>query len=196
MLYSSPHIISKMNLTTQMTVTSESVLKIAVFGSAFNPPSLGHKSVIDSLAHFDKVLLVPSIAHAWGKEMLCYKQRCELVDLFISDLDMIKIERSTVEEQLHVPGESVTTFAVLDKLQQDYPGCELTFVIGPDNFFNFAKFYKSDEIVQRWSVIACPEKVKVRSTDIREKLKARQKISGMTTPAVAAYLNDNGLYLG
>ena len=57
--------------------------KIAVFGSAFNPPSLGHKSVIDSLSHFDLVLLVPSISHAWGKQMLSYEIRCELIDAFI-----------------------------------------------------------------------------------------------------------------
>ncbi len=47
--------------------------KIAIFGSAFNPPSLGHKSVIESLSHFDLVLLEPSIAHAWGKNMLDYQ---------------------------------------------------------------------------------------------------------------------------
>ncbi|MDF4536048.1 nicotinate-nicotinamide nucleotide adenylyltransferase, partial [Vibrio parahaemolyticus] len=49
--------------------------KIAVFGSAFNPPTLGHKSIIDSLGHFDLILLVPSIAHAWGKTMLDYELR-------------------------------------------------------------------------------------------------------------------------
>ncbi len=72
--------------------------KIAVFGSAFNPPSLGHKSVIESLSHFDLILLVPSISHAWGKQMLSYEIRCELIDAFIHDLQSDKIQRSIVEE--------------------------------------------------------------------------------------------------
>ena len=75
--------------------------KIAVFGSAFNPPSVGHKSVIDSLTHFDQVLLLPSISHAWGKQMLDYDLRCELVDAFIQDLNLSNLVRSTVEEELY-----------------------------------------------------------------------------------------------
>ena len=58
-------------------------MKIAVFGSAFNPPSLGHKSVIERLSHFDKVLLVPSLSHAWGKEMLPFDTRIDMVLTFI-----------------------------------------------------------------------------------------------------------------
>ncbi|MDG3085236.1 nicotinate-nicotinamide nucleotide adenylyltransferase [Vibrio hannami] len=177
-----------------MTKTTTSQEKIAVFGSAFNPPSAGHQSVIELLTHFDKILLIPSIAHAWGKEMLCYKHRCELVDCFIADLKLDGVERSRVEEQIHSPGDSVTTFAVLQQLEKENPNSELTFVIGPDNFFNFSKFYKADEIVQRWSVVACPEKVKIRSTDIRVKIQAGEDVSELTTPGVAAYLKSNALY--
>lgn len=168
--------------------------KIAVFGSAFNPPSLGHKSVINSLSHFDLVLLVPSIAHAWGKEMLDYRQRCEMVDMFIQDLEQNNIRRSSIEEQLHQPGQSVTTFAVLEQLEQEYPGAELTFVMGPDNLFNFAKFYKAEEILARWAVMACPERVNIRSTDIRNVQKKMGSCTQLTTQRVAKYLIDNNLY--
>ena len=169
--------------------------KIAVFGSAFNPPSLGHKSVIDSLTHFDTVLLLPSIAHAWGKDMLDYDLRCQMVDLFIQDLGCNNIERSTIEEGLYVPGESVTTFAVLEKIQEIYPTADITFVVGPDNFFNFHKFYKAKEILRRWSVMACPEKVAVRSTDIRNDLQNMRSVTKLTTKSIANFLIDNKLYI-
>ena len=52
---------------------------LAVFGSAFNPPSLGHRSVLERLSQFDKVLLLPNYQHAWGKVMLDYDARCDLV---------------------------------------------------------------------------------------------------------------------
>lgn len=168
--------------------------KIAVFGSAFNPPSLGHKSVIESLAHFDKVLLLPSIAHAWGKQMLDYPSRCELVDAFIEDLCINNVERSTIEEQLHTPGESVTTYAVLEALESRYENCELTFIMGPDNLLSFSKFHKADEILSRWAVMACPEKVKVRSTDIRKALEHGNDISQLTTTKVWQKLADKAYY--
>ncbi|MGR5237144.1 nicotinate-nicotinamide nucleotide adenylyltransferase [Vibrio alfacsensis] len=168
--------------------------KIAVFGSAFNPPSLGHKSVIESLSHFDLVLLEPSIAHAWGKNMLDYPIRCKLVDAFIEDMGLSNVQRSDLEQTLYQPGQSVTTFALLEKIQEIHEQADITFVIGPDNFFKFAKFYKAEEIMARWSVMACPEKVKIRSTDIRNALLQGKDISAYTTPTVSELLLSEGLY--
>ncbi|GAA5646006.1 nicotinate-nicotinamide nucleotide adenylyltransferase [Vibrio proteolyticus] len=168
--------------------------KIAVFGSAFNPPSLGHQSVIASLSHFDRVLLIPSISHAWGKEMLDYGARCELVDLFIEDMALDNVARSDIEDALHQPGESVTTYAVLSRLQESFPLSELTFVMGPDNLFNFAKFYKADEITQRWSVMSCPQKVAIRSTDIRDAITQARSVEHLTTPSVAEALREKRYY--
>lgn len=168
--------------------------KIAVFGSAFNPPSLGHQSVIASLSHFDQVLLVPSIAHAWGKSMLDYEARCELVDRFIADLAQPNVVRSKVEEQLYQPDASVTTYAVLSRLQQQQPDADLTFVLGPDNLFHFAKFYQAEAITQRWAVMACPQKVAVRSTDIRNALAQGKSVEHLTTASVAAALYEHAYY--
>ncbi|MGF1741734.1 nicotinate-nicotinamide nucleotide adenylyltransferase [Vibrio profundum] len=168
--------------------------KIAVFGSAFNPPSLGHKSVIESLSHYDKVLLVPSISHAWGKEMADYSLRCELLAGFVTDIALPNVELSKVEEQLYVPGTSVTTFAVLSELQQNFPDADITFIMGPDNIVNFTKFYRYDEILRRWSLLACPEKVAIRSTQIRDNLLAGNSIAGLTTPSVAKLLDEQRIY--
>jgi nicotinate-nucleotide adenylyltransferase len=171
------------------------LLNIAIFGSAFNPPSLGHKSVLERLNHFDRILLVPSIAHAWGKPMLSYELRCRLVDAFIADLACLKIERSDIEQQLYQPGQSVTTYAVLMALQAQYPEDELTFIIGPDNLFKFADFYRAEDILNQFSVMACPEKVHIRSTDIRESLHRGQSISGLTTPSVVRLIEMLSLFL-
>lgn len=168
--------------------------KIAVFGSAFNPPSLGHKSVIDSLNHFDRILLVPSISHAWGKDMLDFDIRCQLIEAFIDDIGSDKVTLSRIEEELVVPGESVTTHAVLTKIEKTFPQSDITFVIGPDNLLNFDKFYKSSEILQRWSIMVCPEKVPVRSTEIRRRLSNNHDISELTTPGVERLLQQLKVY--
>ncbi|WP_299013301.1 nicotinate-nicotinamide nucleotide adenylyltransferase [uncultured Photobacterium sp.] len=167
---------------------------IAVFGSAFNPPSLGHKSVLERLWHFDRVLLLPSYAHAWGKAMIDYDARCELVEAFIDDLALPNLELSRLEKEMAVGDESITTFAVLTELQTRMPEAELTFVVGPDNFLSFSKFYKSDEILSKWQILACPETVKIRSTIIRDNIVKSRSISHLTTKKVARMLTDKAHY--
>jgi len=168
--------------------------KIAVFGSAFNPPSLGHKSVIDSISHFDLILLIPSIAHAWGKNMVDYSVRCSLVDAFICDLNMSNVKRSDIEEHLVKPDLSVTTFDVLHALSKQFPNSELTFVLGPDNLFAFDKFYRSQDIIKEFSILACPERVAVRSTDIRNNVLAKKSIHHLTTLSVIDQIRQFELY--
>ncbi len=168
--------------------------KIAVFGSAFNPPSLGHKSVIDSLNHFDRILLVPSISHAWGKEMLDFDIRCQLIEAFITDIDSTKVILSKLEQELVTPSKSVTTYEVLTKVEEIFPLSDITFVIGPDNLLNFDKFYKSSEILQRWSIMVCPERIPVRSTEIRRRLSENAEISDLTTPSVEGLLKQLNVY--
>ncbi|MGF1731495.1 nicotinate-nicotinamide nucleotide adenylyltransferase [Photobacterium kasasachensis] len=167
---------------------------IAVFGSAFNPPSLGHKSVLERLQRFDRVLLLPSYAHAWGKVMIDYDARCELVDAFIDDLNLPNLELSRLEQEMAVGNEPITTYAVLSKLQQQIPDAELTFVLGPDNFLNFAKFFNCQEIVKKWQILACPETVSIRSTNLRDNIVNKRSISHLTTPTVARMLDDRTRY--
>jgi len=166
----------------------------AVFGSAFNPPSLGHKSVLERLSHFDQVLLLPSYAHAWGKVMLDYDARCELVEAFIDDLNQPNLLLSRLEEEMAVGDEPITTYAVLTELQKRMPDTELTFVVGPDNFLNFDKFYNSEQILSQWQVLACPETVKIRSTVIRDNIVKKRPISHLTTPKVARLLRTDERY--
>jgi nicotinate-nucleotide adenylyltransferase len=162
---------------------------IAVFGSAFNPPSLGHKSVIESLTQFDRILLVPSRAHAWGKTMLDFQLRCQLVSAFIDDLGLENVELCRVEEQLVPVDNRITTYQLLTHLAEVYPLDNLTFIIGPDNLMNFDKFYRAQQIMERFSVMALPEKVKVRSSDIRHALQHGEDISPLTTASVYQLLD-------
>ncbi len=181
-------------MLTNNAVNKRKVMNIAVFGSAFNPPSLGHKSVIERLTHYDKVLLVPSISHAWGKKMLSYEDRIEMVSAFINDLSLNNVEISLIEKELYVPDQSVTTFTLLKKLQELNKEADITFIIGPDNLLKFDRFSKADEIVKYWNVMACPETLPVRSTDIRNAIKKGEDITHLTTQGVQSYIKAHHLY--
>jgi nicotinate-nucleotide adenylyltransferase len=49
---------------------------IGILGSAFNPPHLGHKDIIEQVYQdFDEILLIPSFCHAFDKKMEPYQDR-------------------------------------------------------------------------------------------------------------------------
>lgn len=162
--------------------------KIAVFGSAFNPPTLGHLSVLQRLGHFSQVLLVPNYRHAWGKTMADYDKRCQWLALFIEESGLDNLVLCQEEQKLGQQGP-VTTWALLNHLQALYPNAELTFVLGPDNLLNFAKFDHAQDILARWSLFAAPQTVAIRSTVIRDKLTKGLAVTGLTTPKLAARLD-------
>ena len=166
-----------------------SPLNIAVFGSAFNPPTLGHLSVLGELVHFDKVLLVPSFKHAWGKKMADFALRCHWLAQFIQDAKtqdatFAALELCTLEQQIS-DGNAVTTWDLLTALQTHYPTSKLTFVMGPDNLLQFNQFYRAADIAAKWNILSCPERVAIRSTMIREALTKGASIDKWTTKSVA-----------
>ncbi len=162
-------------------------MKIAIFGSAFNPPTLGHCDAINYVLEqgYEQVWLVPSFQHAFGKQMLCYEARLNLLNAFQEDLANPAVKVCAVEQHIARDEQPVYTWDVLNHLQQTHPESEFAFVIGPDNQVNWHKFYKADEITQRWQVIAVPERQAIRSTLVRQAINENRPIAQLVTPSVA-----------
>ncbi|WP_413112858.1 nicotinate-nicotinamide nucleotide adenylyltransferase [Thaumasiovibrio sp. DFM-14] len=168
---------------------------IAIFGSAFNPPTRGHLSVVQRLNHYDEVWLIPSYAHAWGKGMLAFDIRCRLVERFIADSHLPNLKLVSIEQQLAENVSPVTTHAVLTALSLAHADTQFTFVIGPDNFLNFSKFYRFEDILNQWQVLSCPQTLDIRSTYVREAISENKSFAHLVTSGVASLLIEEGLYL-
>ena len=154
--------------------------RVAVFGGSFDPPTLGHQSVIEQLAPvIDEVVLIPSLAHAFGKNLTDYATRLVMLALFIEDVCeqypcfKNKIQVLNIEPELanlHSTGY-VYTYDVLEKVEKLYQEqhAEIGFVIGPDLAIPevFNRFYRAKEIKNRWPILVVEQKLAIRSTDIR-----------------------------
>lgn len=158
---------------------------VAVFGSAFNPPHRGHEDVVkQALACADHILLVPSYCHAFGKQMAPYEQRLAMTKAMVVSLshslnaplnDSGRIQVSDIERKLSeqkAAGEAIYTFDVLHAIEEENPNASLIFVLGPDNAepATWDKFYRSQDILDRWGTWVAKEIVPVRSTFIRHTL--------------------------
>lgn len=171
---------------------------IAIFGSAFNPPTLGHADAINYLLQtdkFDLIYLVPSYSHAFAKQMLDYTIRTEMLNAFVSDLKLENVKTLSVEHEIAAPNTPVYTYDLLTYLSETtLKAAQLTFVIGPDNQENWHKFYKSDAIVKKWGLCVVPERKKVRSSLVRSALTEQKPVSDMLTHSVEQIINSRQLY--
>ncbi len=193
--------------------------RVAVIGSAFNPPHLGHKDVIEQVYQsFDEILLVPSFKHAFGKKMVPFEHRLYMASMmgqffhnesYIQYGEHTPILTSDIERDIGAQKKGpVYTFDVLEALEKKYQSAgietELTFIVGPDNasFETWSKFYRGEEILKRWNLRSVSERVVVHSTEIRELIsefprpsflfetRFKKYMDGM----IANYIYNNKLY--
>ena len=180
--------------------------RIGVFGSAFDPPTLGHQDVLQQAASsFDKILLVPSASHAFNKKSLSLPVRIELLKRFAREAEVdCELEVSDLEADMlkENPDQPVYTFDLLERLEQVYNNeAEFGFIRGPDNADPnvWRRFYKSFEIEQRWLIFTARERLQIRSSKVRSILESPEladdkNLDRFLLPSVRAYIQQHKLY--
>lgn len=174
-------------------------MKIAIFGSAFNPPTLGHEDAVRYVLENDRnirtVFLVPSYKHAFAKQMADYETRIEMLNAFERDLGDKRVQVRAIEHTIASPEKPVYTYDLLTHIQCKIASCDkLCFIIGPDNALNWDKFYKAEEIKNQWELIVVPERKTIRSTMVRQQLNNGENVAHLVTPSVCDYLEKNPVY--
>ncbi|MCL6268380.1 adenylyltransferase/cytidyltransferase family protein [Sansalvadorimonas sp. 2012CJ34-2] len=181
--------------------------RIGIFGSAFDPPTRGHLDVLrQASTEFDKILLVPSAAHAFSKKSQPFSIRTSLLEAFCKDLADLpcQIEICLIEADLLSlnSGKPVYTYDLLKELQKNNPNDDLWFIRGPDNATKetWQRFYRYLDIEQQWSIFTAEEKVPVRSSKLRDLLNnlngkaCQQELSNLVTPSVLKLIVEKNLY--
>ena len=181
-------------------------LKLGVFGSAFDPPTLGHQDVIEQAAQsHDHILLVPSASHAFDKQSLPFEVRLDMLDAFIRDISIKRpVSISAIESEMLSanPGKPVYTYDLLSTLEEQYQQtADISFIRGPDNAApeTWSRFFKHQEIEDRWNIFTASERLMVRSSKIRELLKSgdaslKQQVDNMLPPSVKSFIITHRLY--
>jgi nicotinate-nucleotide adenylyltransferase len=147
--------------------------KIGIFGSAFNPPTVGHfRALQEASRSFDEIIILPSYSHPFGKQMAPFDDRMEMTRLIIdSNPEYFKLKLSNAEQvlfSLH-PNKPVYSYDVLSHFSKIYPSAELHLILGPDNsdIKTFSKFYKHKEILSQFAVFSLPTSPGARSSECR-----------------------------
>ena len=104
-------------------------MKVAIFGGSFDPPHLGHSSVVLQLLErgVDEVLVIPCFEHAEKKNSLPFWRRHALCVQAFGSYPNVTV--SIVEQKLQGASSSLRT---VQHLQEAHPEWEMSFVLGED----------------------------------------------------------------
>lgn len=192
--------------------------RVGVYGGSFDPFHVGHREICErALEVLDRLLVVVSARppHKSGeREITPFHHRVAMSRLGIEGLPRIEVVE--LENRREGPSYTVDTLEALRKLYP--PGTQFRLVLGSDSFQEFPLWKDWEGILERatllvaarpgWDVEAPPEfegrnapveiltvdPKDVSSSEIRRRVAAEASISGLVSPAIAAYLRDHVLY--
>ena len=180
-------------------------MKIGIFGGSFNPIHVGHIALarqLKTLAGLDEVWLMVSPQNPLKQgntDLLDDQLRYQLARLALHGEDGIV----ACNYELHLPKPSYT-WNTLEHLHQDFPQHTFLLLIGGDNWQNFYRWYRAEDIMREHAIVIYPrrgyqtdqatlpssvrvvntELIDISSTDIRIRVKQGQSIKGMVAPTI------------
>jgi nicotinate-nucleotide adenylyltransferase len=198
-----------------------SQLRVGVYGGAFDPPHDAHYAIASQLLcqlPLNRLHILPT-GQPWHKnrQLAPAEHRLAMVQLAFADLPGAHVDAREI-----LRSGPTYTIDTLHQLQAEYAGAELFLAMGGDQFEVFSSWHRWQEIAQiaticiaerainTWTttlnmppnevVSAC----KIRpitmnnmphsATDIRQRVKAGQRIDHLVKPEVAQYIAQHGLY--
>jgi len=180
-------------------------MNIGLFGGSFNPIHVGHISLAQQLlqlAGLDEVWLMVSPQNPLkqgSSDLLDDQLRFEMAQQALKDVRGVK----ACDYELHLPKPSYT-WNTLQHLQEDYPDHQFTLLIGGDNWQNFHRWYRADDIIRNYPIVVYPrrnsyidrealpanvtvvntELLDISSTQIRNRVRQGEDIQGMVPPVI------------
>ncbi len=190
-------------------------MNIGLFGGSFNPIHNGHVRLAKALlqeAGLDEVwfMVSPQNPFKQNQQLLDDDKRFRLVQIALKDEPHLK----ACDFEFNLPKPSYT-WNTLQALQEAYPDDQFTILIGGDNWAAFDKWYRYEDILQRYPIVVYPREgaevtgfeyqvpnikivktplINISSTQIRQRIQAGKSVRGLVPTGVAMVLEQEHLY--
>ena len=124
---------------------------IAVFGGAFNPPTIAHYELAKhllTLPFVDELILMPVGDHYNKTGMTAARHRFNMLKEMVKNLPNTTVSRLEIDEPV-----ALKTIQTLEILQKMHPGKEFAFVMGADNLRNLPKWSQHEQLINNFKII-------------------------------------------
>ena len=179
---------------------------IGLFGGSFNPIHNGHIALarqLRELAGLDEVWLTVSPQNPLkqgSSDLLDDRLRYLMARVALHGEQGV----SASDYELHLPKPSYT-WNTLQHLEKDYPDTTFTLLIGGDNWANFHRWYRADDILRNHQIVVYPRRgsdtglnplphnvtivntplLDISSTEVRQRVRRGEDIKGCVPKAIA-----------
>ena len=197
-------------------------MRIGIFGGSFNPLHLGHTALAAYICEqglVDEVWLMVSPQNPLKQDLtlLDEEERLAMARLAVAPYPMLR----ACDFEFTLPRPSYT-YHTLQALRTAYPDHEFSLIIGEDNWNNFHRWYRGDDIVRETPIIVYPRSsensehsestkelstfnfqlsiledpplLPYSSTEIRHRIATGQDASHMLHPDIAKYITEKHHY--
>lgn len=191
--------------------------RIGIFGGTFNPIHVGHAIIANSMLQqgiVDQLWFMVSPLNPFkvsDSDIAPDVHRLCMAELVARNVD--GLVASAFEFNLPKPSYTIDT---LNALTEKFPESEFVLIIGADNWAAFDRWYKHDEILERFQVVVYPRLghqvdipdalkgrviladapvIEISSTMIRECIAQGKDFSFLVIEPVAQYITNNRLYV-
>lgn len=185
-------------------------MKTAVFGGSFDPIHIGHiYAVVEAKIKmdFDKIIFIPAkqsplkTSRPTGDE-----HRINMLEIAVGQFDFMEVDTYEVNR------ESISyTYDTVKYLKDAFPDDSLYFLMGRDQYINFDKWYKKDDLLELMRFVVMDRidddsqieepfiqlnqpVVEVSSTSIRNRIKNAEPVRHQLDAGVFKYIKEHGLY--
>lgn len=162
-------------------------MKVGIFGGSFDPVHNGHVGIArKAIASFglDRLIVIPAAVSPFKTETppaLSY-DRLALVKAAFSDVPKVVVD----DRELRRGGVSYAIDTVR-QIAAEYPGAEITFLIGEDSVAGLPRWKEYAELVKLCTFRSFP-RTPESSTEVRRRLAAGESVADLVPPAVAEFL--------
>ncbi len=196
--------------------------RLGIFGGTFDPPHVGHlilASEARDQLNLDCTIwvLTPDPPHKQGSDIASLEHRLAMVKLAIGDDDGFKLSHVDIDRP--GPHYAVETVALL---RQEYPDCELIYLMGGDSLQDLPQWYRPEEFLSILDGIGVmrrpgdeidltnlidelpmlPDKLhfvtapllEISAHQIRGRVFENHAFRYYLLPAVYRYIKENGIY--
>ena len=197
-------------------------MKTLIYGGTFNPAHIGHINLAKNAKDFicpDKMLLIPSFIPPHKQQNSDIAEGCHRFNMAKLAAEDIGCEVSDIELKRNDISYSVYTLEELKK-----QGCEnIHFLMGSDMFLCLEKWFRFEDILKLCTPVTAPRKkdeldilnthaerlneiyraksivcdfsvIDISSTQLRNRIRAKEDVSSFLTSKIEEYISKNGLY--
>ena len=191
-------------------------MRIFFYGGTFDPPHIGHEKIIETLLpRCDKIIIFPARKSPFKKTypIASSIHRINMLNLLFENNKILIDNYEIISKKLNY------TYLTIDYLEQKYPNCSFTMVIGKDQIANLSKWHNFSIFSKKINIICfnrdlkgelqaenhdalkfeniCHFNIDTSSTHIRNNIKLNNTkyLNNNLSLKVQEYIESNNLYV-